>query len=194
MAAESHKELQKCQDFGGWVRKDIQYSQFQNYELTYGHFVRFPSWGHWPPGSSPGRIRTTRTSSTTSSSSPSRPSTTFHRKKKPLVTTLPSSHLLLINFILVFQIHSISCFTPPILPANPLCNAWISLDELILSLIRVKLNLFRLIQNNIRSRLLSSKWNWKISWLTTTAKQQQQQQQKISRFLKIFLFFSLAIS
>jgi len=75
MAAKSHKELQKCQDFGNWVRKDIQYSQFQNYELTYGHFVRwnkqnkisnfteisfkinlcrFPSWGIWLPGSSPG--------------------------------------------------------------------------------------------------------------------------------------------
>lgn len=43
MAAESHKELQKCNDFGEWVRKDIQYSQFQNYELTYGHFVRYVS-------------------------------------------------------------------------------------------------------------------------------------------------------
>jgi hypothetical protein len=43
MAADSHKELQKCGDFGDWVRKDIQYSQFQNYELTYAHFVRFPS-------------------------------------------------------------------------------------------------------------------------------------------------------
>jgi hypothetical protein len=39
------------------VRKDIQYSQFQNYELTYAHFVRFPtpfSWGNGQPGSSPG--------------------------------------------------------------------------------------------------------------------------------------------
>ncbi len=43
MAAESHKELQKCAHFGDWLRKDIQYSQFQNYELTYAHFVRFPS-------------------------------------------------------------------------------------------------------------------------------------------------------
>jgi len=43
MAAESHKELQKCGHFGDWMRKDIQYSQFQNYELTYAHFVRFPS-------------------------------------------------------------------------------------------------------------------------------------------------------
>ena len=55
MAAESHKELQKCGHFGDWMRKDIQYSQFQNYELTYAHFVRFPSWERWPPGSSPGR-------------------------------------------------------------------------------------------------------------------------------------------
>ena len=43
MAAESHRELQKSEHFGDWVRRDIQYSQFQNYELTYGHFVRFPS-------------------------------------------------------------------------------------------------------------------------------------------------------
>ena len=59
MAAHSHKELQKNVTFGNWVRKDIQYSQFQNYELTYAHFVRFPtpfSWGTWQPGSSP-RIR-----------------------------------------------------------------------------------------------------------------------------------------
>ena len=57
MAADSHKELQKSVTFGNWVRKDIQYSQFQNYELTYAHFVRFPtpfSWGIWQPGSSPG--------------------------------------------------------------------------------------------------------------------------------------------
>ena len=59
MAADSHKELQQNVTFGNWVRKDIQYSQFQNYELTYAHFVRFPtpfSWGIWQPGSSP-RIR-----------------------------------------------------------------------------------------------------------------------------------------
>lgn len=43
MAAESHKELQARQDFGDWLRKDIQYMSFQNYELTYAHFVRFPS-------------------------------------------------------------------------------------------------------------------------------------------------------
>jgi len=43
MAADSHKELQKSVTFGNWVRKDIQYSQFQNYELTYAHFVRFPT-------------------------------------------------------------------------------------------------------------------------------------------------------
>ena len=43
MAAESHKELQKTGSFGDWARKDIQYSQFQNYELTYAHFVRYPS-------------------------------------------------------------------------------------------------------------------------------------------------------
>ena len=57
MAADSHKELQKSVTFGNWVRKDIQYSQFQNYELTYAHFVRFPtpfSWEIWQPGSSPG--------------------------------------------------------------------------------------------------------------------------------------------
>ena len=54
MAAESHKELQKTGSFGDWARKDIQYSQFQNYELTYAHFVRYPSWEKWPPGLSPG--------------------------------------------------------------------------------------------------------------------------------------------
>ena len=49
--------MQKSVTFGNWVRKDIQYSQFQNYELTYAHFVRFPtpfSWEIWQPGSSPG--------------------------------------------------------------------------------------------------------------------------------------------
>ena len=54
MANESHRELQKTGSFGDWARKDIQYSQFQNYELTYAHFVRFPSWERWPPGLSPG--------------------------------------------------------------------------------------------------------------------------------------------
>ena len=56
-AADSHQELRKCSRFGDWLRKDAQYSQFQNYELTYAHFVRFPSWGKSLPGSSPGRIR-----------------------------------------------------------------------------------------------------------------------------------------
>jgi len=42
-AADSHQELRKCNRFGDWLRKDAQYSQFQNYELTYAHFVRFPS-------------------------------------------------------------------------------------------------------------------------------------------------------
>ena len=42
------------------MRKDIQYSQFQNYELTYAHFVRFPSWEQLPPGSSPGRMAKVR--------------------------------------------------------------------------------------------------------------------------------------
>ena len=55
-AADSHQELRKCNRFGDWLRKDAQYSQFQNYELTYAHFVRFPSWGKSLPGSSPGRI------------------------------------------------------------------------------------------------------------------------------------------
>lgn len=43
MAADSHKELQASRHFGDWIRHDIQYSSFQNYELTYAHFVRFPS-------------------------------------------------------------------------------------------------------------------------------------------------------
>ena len=43
MAADCHKELQMSQHFGDWIRNDIQYSSFQNYELTYAHFVRFPS-------------------------------------------------------------------------------------------------------------------------------------------------------
>ena len=62
MAADSHKELQQRVTFGNWLRKDIQYSQFQNYELTYAHFVRFPtpfSWGSWQPGSSPGNNKWT---------------------------------------------------------------------------------------------------------------------------------------
>ena len=54
MAADSHKELQKSGRFGHWVRKDIQYSQFQNYELTYAHFIRAPLWERSPPGLSPG--------------------------------------------------------------------------------------------------------------------------------------------
>ena len=43
MAASCHKELQLRQHFGEWIRNDIQYSSVQNYELTYAHFVRFPS-------------------------------------------------------------------------------------------------------------------------------------------------------
>ena len=55
MAASCHKELQLRQHFGEWIRNDIQYSSVQNYELTYAHFVRFPSWEISPPGSSPGK-------------------------------------------------------------------------------------------------------------------------------------------
>lgn len=43
MAASCHKELQVRQHFGEWIRNDIQYSSVQNFELTYAHFVRFPS-------------------------------------------------------------------------------------------------------------------------------------------------------
>ena len=56
MAASCHKELQVRQHFGEWIRNDIQYSSVQNYELTYAHFVRFPSWEISPPGSSPGKM------------------------------------------------------------------------------------------------------------------------------------------
>ena len=37
---------------------------FQNYELSYGHYVKFPSWQISPPGSSPGRILNSATAET----------------------------------------------------------------------------------------------------------------------------------
>ena len=62
MAASCHKELQVRQHFGEWIRNDIQYSSVQNFELTYAHFVRFPSWEISPPGSSPGKKKISRRS------------------------------------------------------------------------------------------------------------------------------------
>ena len=42
-AADCHKELNLCKQYGDWVRKDINYCSMQNYELTYAHFIKFPS-------------------------------------------------------------------------------------------------------------------------------------------------------
>ncbi|CAB4060439.1 speD [Lepeophtheirus salmonis] len=42
-SVDSHKELFKATNMGEWVRNGFQYSNFQNYDLTYSHFVRFPS-------------------------------------------------------------------------------------------------------------------------------------------------------
>jgi len=43
VAAPSHQELKVCEQFGDWIRNDIQYCSFQDCDLTYAHFARFPS-------------------------------------------------------------------------------------------------------------------------------------------------------
>lgn len=43
VAAPSHQELKVCGRFGDWIRNDIQYCSFQDCDLTYAHFARFPS-------------------------------------------------------------------------------------------------------------------------------------------------------
>ena len=205
MAAESHKELQKCQDFGDWVRKDIQYSQFQNYELTYGHFVRFPSWGHWPPGSSPGTTTPPSSSSKSFETKKSFESSQLFETRKKFETS-PSAVLLCFSLFLKLVFLSLSGFRTGFLQSQPVnlvfILIWICLDEILLSFSsKAKLNLCRLIANNIRSRLQASKWNWKISWLKTKSKRSSEKKEKfnfIGLLVKtnqdLILSYSLAIS
>ena len=212
MAAESHKELQKCQDFGDWVRKDIQYSQFQNYELTYGHFVRFPSWGHWPPGSSPGTTTPTSNSSKyfksqksfeTKKSFESSPQLFESRKRSETETNYSSVALLFFSLFLKLFFLSASGLKTGFLQSQPVnlvfVLIWICLDEILLSMSsRAKLNLCRLIANNIRSRLQASKWNWKISWLKTSSESKEEMFNFVGLLVKtnqdLILSYSLAIS
>ncbi|XP_021920742.1 S-adenosylmethionine decarboxylase proenzyme [Zootermopsis nevadensis] len=42
-AAEFPRELEKTPAFGDWLRHDIQYCRFKNYDLTYAFYSKFPS-------------------------------------------------------------------------------------------------------------------------------------------------------
>ncbi|PNF23869.1 S-adenosylmethionine decarboxylase proenzyme [Cryptotermes secundus] len=42
-AAECPRELEKTSSFGDWLRHDIQYCRFKNYDLTYAFYSKFPS-------------------------------------------------------------------------------------------------------------------------------------------------------
>lgn len=45
LAAETPRELERAASFGEWIRHDIQYCRFKNYDLTYALYTKFPSWG-----------------------------------------------------------------------------------------------------------------------------------------------------
>ena len=155
MAAESHKELQKCGHFGDWMRKDIQYSQFQNYELTYAHFVRFPSWERWPPGSSPGRNSEVKTSQISRSQ--------VKKPKSNSLFVLALCFLTIIsNSITIYEVPTIQnkyfwqyqqikrkLFEPIRIWSGSLAISWITFDHVF---------------HSIKSDLICSKWRSKISW------------------------------
>ncbi|PSN54906.1 S-adenosylmethionine decarboxylase proenzyme [Blattella germanica] len=42
-SAECPRELEKQTSFGDWLRHDIQYCRFKNYDLTYAFYSKFPS-------------------------------------------------------------------------------------------------------------------------------------------------------
>lgn len=42
-AQEAVHELDYKVTFGEWKRRDIQYSRFPGYDLTYAHYSKFPS-------------------------------------------------------------------------------------------------------------------------------------------------------
>ncbi|KAJ9578565.1 hypothetical protein L9F63_005215 [Diploptera punctata] len=42
-SAECPRELEKASSFGDWLRHDIQYCSFKNYNLTYAFYSKFPS-------------------------------------------------------------------------------------------------------------------------------------------------------
>lgn len=44
-ASGSPKELERQTSFGDWLRHDIQYCRFKNYDLIYAFYSKFPSWG-----------------------------------------------------------------------------------------------------------------------------------------------------
>ena len=149
MAAESHKELQKCGHFGDWLRKDIQYSQFQNYELTYAHFVRFPSWERWPPGSSPGRNFEVKSSQVKKSNCNS-------------LFVLVLCFLTIISNSIISEVPTIQnkyfwqyqqikrkLFEPIRIWSGSLAISWIK---------------FHHVFHSIKSDLICSKWRSKISW------------------------------
>ncbi len=38
-----HRDLQAKSGFGRWTRDDFQFCAFADYEVTYAHYVKFPS-------------------------------------------------------------------------------------------------------------------------------------------------------
>ena len=154
MAAESHKELQKCGHFGDWMRKDIQYSQFQNYELTYAHFIRFPSWERWPPGSSPGRNSEVETSQISLSQvKQSNCNSLFVMAlcfltiiSKSIISEFPNVQK---KYFWQYQQIKRKLFESIRIWSGSLAISWITFDHVF---------------HSIKSDLICSKWRSKISW------------------------------
>ncbi|XP_066992418.2 S-adenosylmethionine decarboxylase proenzyme [Anabrus simplex] len=43
VASKTSRELEKTSSFGDWMRQDIQFCSFKNYDLTYAFYSKFPS-------------------------------------------------------------------------------------------------------------------------------------------------------
>ena len=156
MAAESHKELQKCGHFGDWMRKDIQYSQFQNYELTYAHFVRFPSWERWPPGSSPGRNSEVETGQISRIQVKKSNSNSLFVLALCFLTIISNSitisevpTTIQNKYFWQYQQIKRKLFEPIRIWSGSLAISWITFDHVF---------------HSIKSDLICSKWRSKISW------------------------------
>ena len=48
---DTHKDLLNAGELANYLRRDIQYCQLKNYDLTYALYSKFPSWGMlwWEP-------------------------------------------------------------------------------------------------------------------------------------------------
>ena len=138
------------------MRKDIQYSQFQNYELTYAHFVRFPSWERWPPGSSPGRNSEVETSQISRIQVKKSNSNSLFVLALCFLTIISNSitisevpTTIQNKYFWQYQQIKRKLFEPIRIWSGSLAISWITFDHVF---------------HNIKSDLISSKWRSKISW------------------------------